>query len=363
MASPLRVWFNHGSSSIQPVLRSLSLRTGRVVTLLTHGSDDFGPQADCDRFEVEPRGLSGESYVRWCLAYCRAKGIDVFVPARRRDRIADAEAEFLAQGTRLVVAADGGTLRLLESKADMLSTLPAGVPTPRFWRAADPEQFRAAVSAVRDAGGTPCFKPAKSTFGIGFHVLDERMTPARRLLSSEPTRISTAEAIACLSTERSFPELLVMEYLKGPEFSVDVAANNGRIIAMVVRRKPQAASSFAVTSRAAASPSTRSQTICRESEIEGLTELLVRHYRLRGLCNVQFRRRSREDRCPYLLEINGRMSGGIGYSTLCGVDLVWIAICGALGIEDDSIRTAPATSLPMRVQERTEFFRMPSASV
>jgi hypothetical protein len=244
----------------------------------------------------------------------------------------------------------------------MLATLPAGVRAPRFWRAADPEQFRAAVSAVREVGATPCFKPAKSTFGIGFHVLDERMTPARRLLSSEPTRISTAEAIACLSAERCFPEILVMEYLSGSEFSVDVAANDGRIISMVVRRKPQAATCFTVTSRASASPATRSQTICHDGEIEGLTEMLVRHYRLRGLCNVQFRRSSHVDRCPYLLEINGRMSGGIGYSTLCGVDLVWIAICGALGIEDDSIRITPEMSLPIRVQQRTEFFRMPGGS-
>lgn len=362
MASPPRVWFNHGSSSIHSVLRSLSLRTGRLSTLLTHGSHDFGPQADCDCFELEPKGLSGDAYVQWCLEYCRQRGVDVFVPARRRDRIADAEHEFLSQGTRLVLAADGGTLRLLESKADMLATLPAGVPTPRFWRAADPDQFRAAVAAVRDSGGTPCFKPAKSTFGIGFHVLDERMTPARRLLSSEPTRISTAEAISCLSTVQSFPEVLVMEYLKGPEFSVDIAARDGRILAMVVRRKPQFGSASSAHGGHSAAPATRSQTICRDSEVERLAELLVRHYRLRGLCNVQFRRRSREDQCPVLLEINGRMSGGIGYSALCGVDLVWIAICDALGIRDESIRTTPAVSLPIRVQERTDFFRMPCAA-
>lgn len=352
-----RVWFNHASSSVHAVLRGMR-RAGRArdFVMLSHASEDFGARVDCDLFLREPRGLDGPAYVRWCLEFCASNRVDVFIPSRRRDAISDRRTDFEAAGTRLVVAGDGPTLRLLEDKSRFLRQLPPEVPKPWTRAVTDANGFRAAIAELRATGRQPCFKPARSIFGLGFHRIDDRMTPLKRLVASEPVRIAESEALAILDAATSFPELLVMEYLDGPEFSVDVAALDGKVLAQIVRRKP-----FTGRVRVERESPTRfvsggrSQLIAPNPGIERLVEAIVAHLRLGGLCNVQFRSAATMPEVPKILEVNGRMSGGLGYAALAGIDLVGIAIDAALGTERPGT-AHPPRAVPVRVQERSEFF-------
>jgi hypothetical protein len=358
----LRVWFNHASSSAHVVIRQLRHRNREQnFVLLSHASEDFGAQVDCDLFAREPRDLDASQYVAWCLEFCAKNRVDVFVPSRRRDAISDSRKAFEGAGTRLVVAGDGPTLRLLEDKAMFVRRLPPGVPAPWTRVVTNAEGFREAVAELRSMGRTACFKPARSTFGLGFYRIDDSISPLKRLLSSEPARISASEAVDILATAECFPELLVMEYLSGPEFSVDVAAHEGKLLALVVRRKP-----FSGRVRVEQESTTRfvsggrSQVIERHPRVEQMVDVIVSHFSLGGLCNVQFRTAATIPERPKILEVNGRMSGGLGYAALAGVDLLSIAIDAAWNPRTKgSYRTRPPARV--RVQERSEFFAVDGA--
>lgn len=349
-----RVWFNHASSSVHAVIRGLRDASGiGAFVMLSNASRDFGAKIDCDLFEREPHGLDPARYIEWCADFCRRHGVDVFIPSRRRDLIADHRLVFESVGVRLVLAGDGPTLRLLEDKARFVRELPTDVSAPWTRAVTDVGAFRSAIAEVRATGRVPCFKPARSIFGLGFHRIDDRMTPLRRLLASEPVRISELEAVAILATAPVFPDLLVMEYLDGAEFSVDVAAKDGQAIAQVVRRKPFSGNvSFESESATRFVSGGRSQVIAREPEIERMVTSLVGHFHLGGICNVQFRTAATVPERPKVLEINGRMSGGLGYAALAGVDLVRIAIESVLGLRP----IAPRGATAVRVQERSDFF-------
>jgi hypothetical protein len=352
-----RIWFNHASSSVHAVLRGM--RGGgrpRDFVVLSHASDDFGARIDCDLFVQEPRGLDRPVYVEWCLDFCARNRVDVFIPSRRRDAISDRRTDFEAGGTRLVVAGDGPTLRLLEDKSEFLRQLPPEVPTPWTRAVTDAHGFRRAIAEIRATGRQPCFKPARSIFGLGFHRIDDRMTPLKRLVASEPVRIAESEALAILDAAASFPELLVMEYLDGPEFSVDVAALDGEVLAQVVRRKPFSGRVRVERESTAGFVSGgRSQLIAPNPGIERLVAAVVARLRLGGICNIQFRSAATMPEVPKILEVNGRMSGGLGYAALAGIDLVGIAIDAALGTERPGTNPPPRP-IPVRVQERSEFF-------
>jgi hypothetical protein len=343
------------------VLRQLREGWGGGLFLIgSHTERDFGPLSSCDLAEVEPVGLEETAYVDWCLEFCERHRVDVFVPGRMRESIADRREEFAARGTKLIVAGTGATLRLLEDKGRFLAQLPAGVTAHQFHRVRTWEEFSAACELLERQGLRVCFKPAMGTFGLGFYVLDERMTPLKRLLRSEAHRISKAELQAVLTAADSFPELLVMEYLDGSEFSVDVLAENGAVVALVCRRKPMnGLVRFAGTSRTLRVAEGQSQVLASEPAVEHMVRLLARHFHLGGLFNVQFRARAERPEQPCLLEINGRMSGGLPYVALSGLNLPLLAIQLAMRSPGAPLPEIPTPRLPLRVQDRADVFIMP----
>lgn len=360
--SAVRLWFNKSSSSIHGVLRQLRRDWGEGLMLIgSHTRRDIGPLSECSIVEQEPEGLSAEAYVSWCLDFCRRQRVQVLIPGRMKEEIADARAAFEAQGTRLIVAGSGATMRLLEDKGRFLELVPPSVRTHRYYRVRSWGDFEAACTALEQDGVPVCFKPASGIFGLGFYVLDESMSPLRRLLRSEGHRISKAELRGVLEASETFPELLVMEYLDGAEFSVDVLAEAGDVKAMVCRRKPlNGRIRISGTSRTEFVTEGRSQVMLLQPEVEEMVRVLVACFHLGGLLNVQFRSRAERPEKPCLLEINGRMSGGLPYVALSGLNLPLLAVKAALRGKDEPWPEMPVPRLPLRVQERPEVFVMPA---
>jgi hypothetical protein len=355
---PARVWFNKCFSSVEGVLRQLRDDWGAGLFLIgSHTDGNFAPLAFCDLAETEPVGLSPEAYVDWCLGFCERNRVDAFIPGRLRDRIADRRADFEAVGTGLVVAGDGDTLRLLEDKGRFLSQLPDGVSVHSFRRVRTWMEFSDAAAEIGKSGHRVCFKPAVGTFGLGFHIIDDGLTARTRLLGGDTHRISTAELRGILDTGEPFPELLVMEYLDGCEFSVDVLAHEGEVLAMVCRRKPfNGRVRVAGTSRMSRIREGQCQLLAREPVIEEMVRKLAAHFHLRGIFNVQFRSPAEIPEKPHLLEINGRMSGGLPYIGLSGLNLALLAIRIALRKPGDPLPEIPVPKLPLRVREASEVF-------
>lgn len=358
-----RVWFNKSFSSIHGVLRQLRAGwdAGGLVILGSHTQSNFGPFVECDQVETE-HASGGGDYVPWCLDFCRRHQVDVFIPGRQREAIADRQSDFAAIGTRLVVAGDGDTLRLLEDKGRFLEALPDDVRTHLFARARNWAEYESAVAGLDAARRRICVKPAQGTFGLGFHVVNDQITPLRRLLSSEPYAISRGELSGILREADTFPELLVMEYLDGPETSVDILARAGETIALMARRKP-------VAGRMRISGGSRTQWVDegphqildRQPEIEAMARRLVSHFKLGGLLNIQFRSPAEIPERPCVLEINGRMSGGLSYVGLTGLNLPVLAVKVALLEPGMPLPEIPTPRLPMRVGTRTEAFAVPAS--
>ncbi len=337
---PLRVWYNENLSSTYNAIRWLRdvPDATRPFVVCTHRNPDFPAFEISDQAALEPRSLDADGYLAFCLDFCRRESIDVFVPGQGMARVAEARAEFERNGTALVLAADANTMRLFDDKARFYATVPTDVSTvPAFRVVNTAEAFGKACREIADGGRRVCFKPSRSTGGLGFHILDDCQTELRKLFKSEPMRLSTAAATRILSTENTFRDLLVMEYLDGAEYSVDCLGKEGRLLRAAVRRKPTRVGG--------------SQFLEHKP---GLTEIARRaaaHYSLSGIFNVQVRFAGTQ---PKLLEINPRMSGGLYFSCLSGVNFPFWAIQLAAGRADEAVIPHPRTGL--RVQQQLREF-------
>jgi predicted ATP-grasp superfamily ATP-dependent carboligase len=115
-----------------------------------------------------------------------------------------------------------------------------------------------------------------------------------------------------LKAAGEFPELMVMEFLEGEEYSIDCLAKSGELIAAVPRRKGGG----------------RIRILENNKELMELAEVFTEEFKLDYIFNIQVKY---NQGLPKLLEINPRMSGGLYFSCLSGVNFPYLAVKLLLG--------------------------------
>lgn len=322
----MRVWFNRTFSSVHAAIELIRRADTDERFCIIHSNPN--PRSPVARvvheFHREPTGIEGGAYIDWCLAFCREQRIDIFVPGREATLLAGAHARFAAIGTRVLSCASEENLQLIHDKGRFYQEVDLpGAPVAEFRRFGDAAGFEEAYDQLRRRHAKLCVKPSRSIYGLGFAVLDETRSSAELLMAGAEYHVSLEDFRRALPALGEFRDMLLMEYLDGREYSVDCVGDKGRLVAAVARRKSAQAGA--------------GQRIDQRADILEATARLARAYGLNGIFNVQFREAAGQAR---LLEINPRMSGGIGMACVAGPNLPWIALRGfADGFE--AVEVAP----------------------
>jgi hypothetical protein len=310
----LRVWFNKTFSSVAAAIRLIrEADTAREYHILCTHTKAFSPVfLAADESAIEPNNLTGKAYLEWCLAFCSEQNIAIFVPGKEAGLISANKEMFGAQGTRVLSVADQKTLELLNDKAAFYHhvNLPLAPPA-EFTQFENLEQFETAYADLRERHPILCVKPSVSVYGLGFSILNEARSSAQLLLEGVQYQMGLDDFRRGIATLGEFRTMLLMEYLDGHEYSVDCLADNGRLVCAIPRKK-----SLLVG---------HGQTIDVRDDIQTCAAELAAQYNLNGIFNAQFREGRHGLR---LLEINARMSGGIGMACLAGANLPYLMLAG-----------------------------------
>jgi carbamoylphosphate synthase large subunit len=308
----VRVWFNKTFSSAQNALRLI--RQGDEDQTYTLVASSPNPHAlvrlAADEFHEEPSGLVGDAYVEWCAEFCRRHEIGLFVPGKEAARLADMAEHFSRQGTRILSSAPRAMLDLLHDKGRFYAAVDC--PPPPAWRMCTSlAEFDAAHEQLRESHSQLCIKPAVSVYGIGFRRIREDIDAHEIYAAGHAYQIDLPSMRALLAQRDRFPPLLLMEFLPGHEFSVDCVADQGILRCAVARRKPLHAG--------------EGQVIDPREDVQIACAAIVRRFSLNGYANIQFREGVHGLRT---LEVNPRMSGGIGMACLAGPNLPYLGVAG-----------------------------------
>ncbi len=325
-SAPL-VWFNSALSNTYDAVRLIGEAAGGTLRVLASHVDPLAPVLGAaDLALVEPGGtLTDADYVDWCLQVCRRHGVRLLIPGRRMRSLAAASESFAALGTRLQVPMPS-TLDLVEHKDALYRDL-AGteIPIPEYRVIRDLPEFDRAYADLGARHPCLCVKPTVGIYGSGFRILSETADDYDTLLSVTPGLISLPAYRAVLErTQRSY-EILLMPFLPGIERSVDCLAVSGRLVAAVARAKRG-----------------RHQVLETTGPVIAFARLLTERYALDGIYNCQFKD---QDKTPYLLEINPRMSGGLLYACQSGVNLPYWNLALALGLAGPETMPAPVNGI------------------
>lgn len=322
------VWFN---KSFSPVLHSIRALSGAARVLASHTHPDSPTLLVADEAFLEPAGLTGEAYVRFCLDVCRERGVTVFWPQKEARSIVARRADFEAIGVLLIVAAGPDVLRHLDEKDRFTAHFPREIcPVPetvpvRTWPA-----FETATRALRTRHAGVCFKPARGVYGHGFRILTVQEDLDAFLGGDQlHMTMNQARALFTSSPEATFPTMLVMQHLGGVERSVDAVAWNGELAAATVRCKVGGLGNV--------------QLLEDRPDLVEATRRLARHFGLSGVFNAQFK--DDDAGVPHMLEINPRPSGGLYLSLASGTNYPLVALNLALGRLRPEDVPPPATGL------------------
>ena len=342
------LWFNRTFSHVRPAVELIHAAdtAQRFRTICSHDNPHFAGFSAASYSEIEPADLGSEAYVDYCLDFCQRNNVDIFYPGRGAGAIALRRDEFAAVNTRLILVADDAALTALEEKARFYQDQAnAEVPGPETIMVQSYAEYQQAHAALRGRHAALCIKPSVGVYGIGFRIIDEHRKALDHILKGIDFHVTSADLDRELSDMQTFRPLLVMEYLSGPEYSVDCLANDGKLLVAVARRKERGAGA--------------GQTIVDDPLIVRACQQLAAEYGLNAIFNVQFKQDG-EGRLR-VLEINARMSGGSAMACLAGPNLPHLAVLNALGELD--VQDIPPVKHGLRVGEYRQAVVLPGAQL
>lgn len=321
-----RVWFGQGFSSVRTALALIrSADVDHRYTLIASAhANSTGIEAEADEFFIEPTWSTDQAGLDWYEAMLKAYRVDIFIPGHRAQWVAAHRDHFEACGVRVLTATSASLLDTLDNKTAFYAQVNCPTAPPTRWRSFETlAQFNAAwKTLIPQASSGLCMKPARSVYGRGFTRIQEDKSAYELFCRS--TRSMTLDTVRRMLGEQPIVEpMVLMDYLPGDEYSVDCAADQGVLGWAVVRVKSR----------------TRAQCIVSVPRVEQACAAIVAQFRLNGVVNIQFIESANG---LHVLEVNARMSGGVGLSCLAGVNLPYLAL---RGFDLGSYTTLPRTPI------------------
>ncbi len=318
MASPLRILMTAcGAPGAPGILKCL--RNNREREVFVYGVD---MNADAVGFAMVDAGRvcrpgQSEGYAQEILDIAVKEHIRVVLPLSTMELIplAQAAGRFHENGIAVLVS-DLDGLRIANNKGALMEAATScGVAVPRFIRVNNVDEFQRAALELGYPARPVCFKPEFGKGGRGFRILSQGQDRFSDLFDKKPqaSHLSLEEALAILRQRGSIPPLLVMEYLPGDEYSVDILCKDGRCLVAIPRLREVIRLGICF--------------IGRTENHQGLIDSsrrLVERLRLSYCINFQFKLGGAGD--WKLLEANPRVSGTIVLCAGAGVNLPYLAV-------------------------------------
>lgn len=301
----MNIWLMEGLSSQRDIIQGITALTDAPQTITVfashrHSRNEILSQADVALVEPTDDSLR----LPFILSTVERHEIHAIHTGRNAHWFESHRARIEASGASLTTGATSvASLLLADDKVRFAAEMTQrGLPVVPSVRVDSAHQLRQLL-AESPFGDLPlCVKPVQGIYGMGFWRFDDDVSPMSAFTHPDSRRVNPHLYLQALEAADSFEPLVLMPWLPGPEYSVDMLVEKGTVLAAVARRKEGAL-----------------QHLENGGEAFELGLACAKAMAADGLVNVQTRHDANGH--PLLLEINMRPSGGIGYTRHSGVNL------------------------------------------
>ncbi|SDO15177.1 ATP-grasp domain-containing protein [Psychrobacillus sp. OK028] len=318
----INIWFNRWFSTVSHYMELIRHNPDQQEFVIygTHPNPDTVYFKYCDVSGTEP-DIEGEEYIQFCLDYCIQNQIHIFVPRKENVLISHHLDKFEEIGVKILVCPDGELMAMMDDKAAMYRSLQNEenegnfiVTIPSYRIVNNAKEFQQAYAELSKDNMKLCIKPVIGEGASGFRIIDNNADTIPFIFSTASSqKISYETAVKILQTQEHFPDLMVLEYLDGYEYSIDCLADaDGTLLTAIPRKKGNG----------------RIREIEYNEELIEIAVKMAAQYKIPYVFNIQVKYK---DGVPKLLEINPRMSGGLHISCLADINFPYYAIKLLLG--------------------------------
>lgn len=326
------VYFNQWFSSIAWVIEDLKKRNQNEIKIIASSKNkNHVYKQYVDEFIVEDweessdKEQSMKNYTDWVLNLCKEYHVDYFFVKKNCLEITARSNEFASAGVFLITERHE-VLKSMESKAEVYDRLSNHTVCmnyiPMYLNSTNGMKLIRELSKHRYKNDM-CLKFDKDEGGASFRAINDDRVTMESLSNFRFNNITTDEAIGLVALCDNPERLIVMEKLDSPEISVDCYRSKQGFIS-ICREKEDG----------------RKQHIFYNKEI---SELCCKIGEILGLIfpyNVQFRYEagSEDDNGKKqlkLLEINPRMSGGLYFEVVNGLNIADVCLKDCMNREKE----------------------------
>ena len=325
-----------GAPGAPGIIKSLRLNGERKIRIVT---TDMNPESYglfvAEKGYVVPPGASTE-YIPRMLEIAEKEEVDVLLPLSTYELmpLSKNKAKFERIGTKVMVS-DPKPLEIANNKGKLYEFLrKKEIPTPDAIMVNSLAEFERAVFKLGYPDVPVCVKPQISKGGRGFRILKKDIDKVDLLINYKPDNTITTleDIISILEIANPFPKLVVMEYLPGKEYSVDLLVKEGEPLITIPRSRDLTKLGISFIG-----------TVEDNKEIREMANKIVRAIGLDYNINLQLKYSS--EGIPKIIEVNPRVSGTIVLCTGAGVNMPYLGVKMALGEEIPQIKPKYGTKM------------------
>lgn len=297
------------------MIRTLRSLTEKVRIIGFCSSENCAHSAMLDASYVAPAWNSPE-FLPFLIEIINKEKVDYVFPVATLslEYMARVKDEIYEKTGAFVISSKAESIEISNNKSKLFEVLEKenGIPEyiAPFTTVSTFGELRAAYEDHRSRGIKCITKPVRGENAEGFLKFVPQEEYVLSALNGTASHSVCIESFACFGKDEHLPcERLVMPFLPGKEWDVDVLSLNGKILAATVRSNSDMFGGLSACSTTENSPLLLE--ICAK---------IVEKLELSYLSCISFR--EDENGCPKLLEINPRAMGSIHLSTLAGNNLV-----------------------------------------
>lgn len=289
----------------------------RIIT--TDIKDDVVGRYLADKFYKVPPP-ENEEFIPRLKEIARKEKVKVIIPQTTREiaKLSRNIGEFANLGI-IVIVSPSESIRIANDKFLLLEKAKQiGVPCPTYYLTDSKDSLIKAVKLLGYPERKVVIKPRVSNGMRGLRILTKEPWDVQRFLNMKPEGIQiNLDALIDILSRGSWPELLVTEYLPGPEYTIDVfRGKHGSVVIPRLRGAIRSGITF-------------DATIDFRPDLIDYSKKLAESLNLLYCFGFQFKFSA--ENIPKLLESNPRVQGTMVVDVFTGFNVIYYSIVEALG--------------------------------
>ncbi len=274
-----------------------------------------------DAFYKVP-AVADNNYINFILDICKKEKVDIYFPniSLEVSKVIKMKSEFDKLGIKIAIS----NLHSIEIANNKLSTYKFlkehNIEVPNFYSVKSLEDFITGCKIMGYPNKALCLKIVDGSGSRGVRIIDSKKSRYDIFVNEKPNTFYTSydDMVSVLKEAKDFHEMMLVEYMPGPEYTIDILAENGKALYIVGRENTVSLMSIAQES-----------VLKYDADAYEICKNIVKLLNMDGNIGFDFMR-DREGKAQ-LMDINPRITATVSVIAAGGVNLPYLRVKQLLG--------------------------------